>query len=537
MQYITGALLRRFWYIVLPFFVISLATILHCIVTPRKFQAQTVILIEPQKVPGDYVRSTVTVDLANRLRTITQQIKSRTKLEKVIERYNLYADILANATMTDAVEAFRDDIQIDLRGGHNAFEITYQGKDRFKVRDVTETIANLFIEDNLRLRESQAMGTTRFLDRELEKAEDLLRQKETGLREFKEKYRGVLPEDMDQNYRMISLYQRQLDSINATSEQTKDRKVLLETQLKNIERIETQFGDFEIGGGGLLETGDLDSGLTENWSSPAIEELRDQVRNLRSRYSDRHPDVIKLQTAISKLEEEHDASTPDADPEQPGGDIESTGIAVSEGASLFDAQKEDLAAQLELIQREIHEVVQEKKKIKKEMETYLHRIELGPQIEQMLTDLSRGYDELQRNHQSLLEKKFRAGLAENLERAQKGEQFTVLDPAKLPDKPFTPNTRKVLLLGFFVSLGVGLGLAFLREYLDPSFFSAKELESHVQMPILVSIPVITTDQDRRRFFVKKAVSAAAVVSMASILLYGLYFLWKMDPMLRPSFFS
>lgn len=536
LQYLKGAFFRRFWYVVLPFFLFSLATIVYCIIAPRVYKAETLILVEVQKVPGEYVRSTVTTDLTDRLRSITQQIKSRTRLEGIINKYDLYPDIRADATMTDAVKAFRENIEINVRGGRSAFEVSFQGRDRVKVRNITDTIANLFIEDNLKMRELQAMGTARFIDRELEQIQDTLRQKETALRQFKEKYRGFLPEHMDQNYRMMSHLQRQLDSVNASMEQTKDRKVLLETQLNNLERMETQFGSFEVGGGNMLENGDQGTGPTAGWMSPDAEGLRNQLRNLKFRYSDKHPDVIKLQAAIAKLEQEQaaeqEAGSSDADSEELSGDTDTSGLAVSEGMSLFDAQKEDLFAQLQMIGREVHNLHQDQKKIKEQMETYLRRIESGPQIEQMLVDLSRGYDQIRENYRSLLQKKFQAGLAENLERAQQAEQFTILDPAKLPDKPFKPRTRKILLLGCFLSLTAGFGLAFLREYLDSSFFSAKELESSVQIPVLASVPVITTDKDRRWIFVRKAMSTAAMVSMALILLYGLYFLWKMDPMVR-----
>jgi hypothetical protein len=213
-------------------------------------------------------------------------------------------------------------------------------------------------------------------------------------------------------------------------------------------------------------------------------------------------------------------------------EIDSGGVGALEGVSLFEAQKEDMRAQVRLIARELDDLLQEKNKIKGEMQIYRQRIEMGPKIEQMLTDLTRGYDAINENYQRLLQKKFNAKVAENLERAQQAEQFTILDPAKLPDKPFKPQTRKILLLAFCLALGSGLGLAFLKEYLDASFSSAKELEGTLQMPVLASIPLITTDRDRRGMLVKKIVSATAMVSMTSILLYALYFLWRMDPMLH-----
>jgi hypothetical protein len=205
--------------------------------------------------------------------------------------------------------------------------------------------------------------------------------------------------------------------------------------------------------------------------------------------------------------------------------------------SLFSGQIQGLSVKVDLIDSEMETLLQEKEAIEQEIRIYRRRIEEGPKVDQMLGDLRRGYEETKKNYQSLLDKKFKAEMAENLEIAQQGEQFTVLDHAQLPDKPFKPQTRALLLLWFFIALGTGVGLACLLEYLDPTFYSTKELERDLQSPVLVSIPVIMTEKDEKQLRFKKVVSAATLVSMASILLYALYFLWKMDPMALPNALS
>jgi len=522
LTYIREALLRRFWIAVVPFFLVFLAVILYCIFAPRVFRAETFILVEPQKVPGEFVSSTVTIDLNSRLRTITQQIKSRTRLEKIINDYDLYPEVRASATMTDAVAIFGQKIEVNVRGGRHAFQVAFEGRDPVKVRDVTNTIANLFIEDNLKLREAQAAGTTIFLDRELQRLQEILHEKETAIREFKEKYRGFLPEDMSQNYTMMAHLQRQIDSLNTTIQQTKDRKILLTSQLNNLRRMEAEFGSTETG---ILYEGSEESAPVEKWESADVQQLRVELRKLKARYSEKHPDVMKIQAMIAKLLAEE---TPP--PENFGEDFDSEMYDPMDDSSLFAAQIEDMAAQVLMTNRELAKLWGQKAKIEKELETYQSRIQDGPKIEQMLGDLRRGYDQVEGNYSSLLSKKFKAKLSENLEIAQQGEQFTILDHAKLPDKPYKPKTRKVLLFGFFAALAGGLGLALLAEHLDRSFFMTKDVEKALQLPVLVSVPVILTDQDRERILVRRAVSAAALVSMMSVLIAALYFLWRLDPM-------
>jgi len=531
-RYVKEAFQRRLWYVVLPFFVISLAVVLYCTFVPRVYRAQTVILVERQKVPSEYVSSTVTIDLQSRLRTITQQIKSRTRLEKIIHDYGLYPDIQASATMTDAVETLGRNIGVSVHGGRHAFEVSFRGQNPVKVRDITNTLTKLFIEDNLKLREAQAAGTTRFLDRELQSLQQDLQQRETAVREFKEQHTGFLPENMDQNHRMMAHLQKQLDSTNLTTQKTKDRKILLDTQLNSLRRMEGQFGGLGAPEVGLTDHEAGESGVQSE--APDLAALYNRLKNLRSRYSEKHPDVIKTVAAIAKLEREREE---ERRKRYSGNDTEAFGFEQSAAAyddseviSLFSAQIRELSVQVNLIDSELKALVQEKGEIEREIKTYRKLIKDGPKVEQMLADLRRGYAETQENYQSLLDKKFKAKMAENLEIAQQGERFTVVDHAKMPDKPFAPQTRRLLLLGFFLALGGGVGLAALLEYLDPAFFSSRALESDQQVPVLVSIPVIMTPEDQERLHVRRVASAVALASMASILLYALYFLWEMDPM-------
>jgi polysaccharide chain length determinant protein (PEP-CTERM system associated) len=517
--YLKEAAKRRFWYIVLPFFFISLATTLYCIMIPEVYKGETIILVEPQKVPSDYVSSTVSTDVADRLRTIEEQVKSRTKLEKIIIEHNLYPNIRAERTMTDAIEVFRDNIEIHVRGGADsrALQISYLNSDPVKARDITNAIAGMFMSDNLKLRETQAVGTTRFLDRELKRMEEVLVEKEMSLREFKERYMNLLPEHMEQSYRMMEHLQQALDSVDATIQQTKDRKVLLKTSLDNLERMEAQLADVRDGSPGMWETGSH-----ENFTSPAIAELQTRLEQLKIRYSDKHPDVIKLKAAISKLTKEQEAGASDA-----GSQAASAGDSSSSDVGLLEDQKETLLSEMVGVEGEITRLQAERNNIKKEINKYAERIESGPQIEAKLTDLTRGYDVAQANYQSLLDKKMKAELAENLERAQQGEQFRILDSARLPETPVNTH-KKIWALGLMLALSVGFGLGGLLEYVDVNFWHTKELEDVVGVPVLVAIPVINTPSDLRKRQFKRMVATGALVSMACILLYVFFAFWSMD---------
>jgi len=126
-----------------------------------------------------------------------------------------------------------------------------------------------------------------------------------------------------------------------------------------------------------------------------------------------------------------------------------------------------------------------------------------------------------------------AELAENLEQTRKGEQFKIVDQANLPQKPHKPKMSQIVAIGFMLALGCGFGAAFLREYLDSAFWSKKEVESVLELPVIASIPIIQTDKDRRWKKIKLVTTACILLVMSSTLLYALFILWKKGRGLLP----
>jgi len=197
------------------------------------------------------------------------------------------------------------------------------------------------------------------------------------------------------------------------------------------------------------------------------------------------------------------------------------------------AQRDNLLTQLKLLDKDIDKLKMERESMSRQLEEYRHRIEDGPRIEQMFVDLRRDYETATENYQTLLQKKLEADLASNLERTQKGEQFKIQDPANFPMKPFKPNIPQVMGLGLLLALASGFGLAALREFLDESFWSSKELENVLELPVLVSIPVLQTQKERRWKTFKLAGSVCVLIFMGSVLLFAMFVLWRKNPGLLP----
>ena len=513
---------RRLWYVVLPFFVVMSAILVYCIKAPKIYRSSTLVLIQPQEVPEHYVTPTVTSDVRSRLKAIAEQILSRSRLEKIIDGYDLYPEARSVGSMYDAVEKMREKIEINFKEGMNrhdsppAFEVAFHGRDPVKVRDVVADLGNIFLEENLEIRAKQAAGTSKFLERELERMRDDLRHKEELVRQFREQYMGFLPEQMQNNQQILGQLQQQLDSLNTALQNTEDRKILLQSQLNKLNTM--QVGDLGEGG---LSSGSHEAQLPSN-----LGELHTRLHSLKSRYTDQHPDVVRLAAIIEKLEKAQ-KTTPSGTSSQG----HSLSFPLTETQQLVLVQKEDLVTKLDLIDNEIRSLKKEKNRTARMIEQYRDRIEKGPLVEQKFLDLRRDYEMASENYQSLLKKKLESNLAEDLERTQKGEQFKIQDPANLPTKPFKPDIWRVLAIGLMLALASAFGIAYLREYLDPTFWLTKDLETALQLPVLTSVPVIFTDKERRWSVCKKAFTACVLVSMVTVLLYGLYLVLAQTPKL------
>ncbi|RLC31789.1 MAG: protein GumC [Deltaproteobacteria bacterium] len=465
---------RRKWWIIIPFLLTLLAGLAYALMAPKVYRAETLILVQSPKVPQDYVRSIISTSAEDRLRTITQQVTSRTNLEKIIREYGLYSEA-ENKTLTldQKVALFRKNIDIQTtrgrREGPSSFSISFSGKDPKKVMQVTNTLASNFISENLRIRESQAIGTSTFLSDELKSAERRLAEKEADLRRYREKYMGGLPEQLDTNLRILERLQEQLDQAANNLRDAENRRLALQTQLAEQEKAVAVLPPASPGAGNR-EPEDLLS-------------LKSRLASLQAKYTENHPDVIRLKNMIARLEAE--------EPESGDSDLP---VDVRPRSALG----ESLKRQLQNTILEIKNLKGEMKDIQSQIAWYQNKVAETPKREQELLSLKRDYDNLQEVYNSLLNRKLEAEIAVSMEKKQKGEQFRVIDPAKIPDRPVSPDMRKVILMTLALGLGLGGGLAFLKETLDTSFKTPEDLKNELQLPVLVSLPIQQTAKELKQ---------------------------------------
>jgi polysaccharide chain length determinant protein (PEP-CTERM system associated) len=469
--------LKRIWYFIIPLVLAISGTVAYLMVTPKWYRSSTLVLVSPQKIPPDYVKATVTSSVAERLQSIAQEIMSRTRLEQIILELKLYPEKVKTQPMEAVVEAMRKDISIDMPKGRdkeekNYFSISFVGKDPKVVAAVTGRLASLFIEENLKIREQQAAGTTEFLESELKAAKEKVDKAQAQITAYKRQYINELPENREANLRVLEQLRLQDQKILEAIKAAEDRKLLIQNQLANLPYT----------GSGSLE-GTAQSSAPTGGQPPLIlqlSRLRALLEDLQSRYTDSHPDIKMTKKKIAELEKALAA----------GGEGGGKGTGRDPVTEQYHSFQETRKAQLAQVDREIQRLKKEEEKIRSMISLYQSRIDNTPIRELALSSMLREFQNLNDSYQILLKKNTEAQQAENLERRQKGEQFRIIDPARIPEKPFKPDVFKVSLIGLVLGLAGGLGLVFVREQLDHSFRDAEDVETTLGLKVLANIPKI-----------------------------------------------
>jgi polysaccharide chain length determinant protein (PEP-CTERM system associated) len=491
---------RRKWWAILPAVLIATVAFLWIRTLPNQYMSDTLILVVPQQVPEAYVRSTVTTRIEDRLQTITQQILSRTRLERIIQDFNLYPELRKTAIMEDVVERMRASIAVQVVKG-DAFRVSFTSDDARTAMRVTERLASLFIEENLRDREVLAEGTNQFLEAQLEDARRRLVETEHKVEEYKKQYDGQLPEQRDANMQGLHNAEMQLQALIDSLNRDRDRKLALERLIADMEAAEVVVVQTPAPTSSARDADGLPIGAT---AAQQLDAAQASLQGLQMKMKDTHPDVQRQKRLIAELQKKVDA--------------EALARPVSAPATAAETFKKnrlaEARAELQKVDKQIADKTEGEQKLRGAMGTYQKRIESAPARDGELTELTRDYRTLQSMYTTLLSKKEDSKVAANLERRQIGEQFKILDPARLPERPTSPNRRQLQMMGMGVAVGLGIVLAGLIEYLDKTLKSEMDVRAALNLVVLAGIPILP-DVKRRGDRRWKVVAISATVLLVA----------------------
>ena len=477
---------RRKWSLVVPAVIVFiLAAVVAFSITPI-YQSSATILIEAQELPREYATSMVTSYVEQRIQSYNQRIMSSPRLIEIINRFNLYADLRGKKTMEEVIDKMRKDIKLDTitpeesRPGRStaiAFTASYRGERPAVVQQVVNVLASLYLEENLKVREEKTAGASKFIEDEMKAVQASLTSLDSKIAAYKRKYINSLPELSQLNFQELDRVEQGIGQLEIRLQSVKERETILRTQLAGVPP--------EIS--------------NSNPDRERLRELRVKMINLKTHFSDLHPDVIKMKQEIAELENKLQISSGEPISSKPDNPAY---ISIMSQLAITESEIDSLKKQIAAVQQRRDEVRQ--------------RLQNSPRVEEGYKALMGERNNLQLKYDDLMKKHMETKVATGLEKEQMGERFTLIDPPRLPQKPVKPNIPAILLIGMVLGIGSGVGLASAREYLDQSVRSAEALARATGLTVLVSIPEILTARDLEAIKRRRLVTAGSVILVALV---------------------
>jgi polysaccharide biosynthesis transport protein len=510
---------------------------------PAVYRAEALVLVDSQKIPERFVSTTVTAEVQDRLTTISQEILSGTRLNKVIADFNLYPEQRKTRVQEEILDMMRKDLEVKVErlGGGNrpgAFRISYQGAEPVVVAQVTNRIANLYIEENLRAREVQAEGTTEFIEQQLQASKKQLEELEASVSQYKLQHNGELPQQENALASTLGRLQAELNGVQDSIQRAEQSKILLQNSLTSAENSEQTLIRALRPPSALTASDDSDLpqvAIAALQPPSRVEQLTAKLQTLRTRYSDEHPEVKaairELDRAVAEAKEEAAAvkSAPMQTADAPAARavrVESPQTALLL-TQLNQARERtaSLRAQMAALDREIDQRQSDRRRILRDITFNEGRLGKLPLREQEMAALMRDYEISKNNYRSLLDKKIAAEMAGDLERRQKAERFTILDPGGVPERPTKPNRPVLYGMSLLASAALGIAAAIAKGLSTDRLLGEWELPKEVL--ILGRVPRIelvataggraeVSAQGSRRHWKLKALALAAAATIQGL---------------------
>ena len=537
------------------FSAIVLLTTAIAFLLPAIYKSGSTILIEQQEIPQELVMSTVTSYAAERIQTIQARVMTRTNLLRIVDEFKLYEDERKFETSEEIVERIREDVSLDVisaevvdpRTGRPstatiAFTLAYMGEVPNKVQRVANELTTLYLNENLSSRTQKAADTSEFFKEEVGRLGKQIDELENKLATFKQKHADALPELQNVNLGVMQRKETELTSINTTLRSLDEKKFYLSGQLAQLDP-----GNPAVPG-----------------SADRLKVLQAEYATIRSKYSSEHPDVISLKSEIASLEKETGGSSsansiaeelkllsgelaqkrqkyteehPDIvvlEEKISGLNSELVRVKNRPVENYYRTQPDNpiyitIQSQLAATESEIRSIKVQREEILVKIKRIEKSLYEAPQVERDYLIIKRDYENAIRRYQETKAKQMQADVAKQLESESKGERFTLIEPATLPEKPVSPNRPAIIFLGFIMALGSGLGFAIVADAISGTVRGARSVERKLGALPLSVIPYELNLHDKiKTKRIKKRVIVLFVVTILLAMLFLHFFVSPLD---------
>ncbi|MFV0438611.1 MAG: hypothetical protein ACK5PS_14620 [Desulfopila sp.] len=479
------------------------AALVFYIFTPKLYEATSLLSYEEQSISPNKMAPDLSSKLLDTVSTLTQIVTSKTNLEQFVTSFDLYREARAKFPMEDVIELMRKNIDIQPSRRGDIFSISYSGENPATVARVTNAIAAKFIEENLKYRQEKANETFSYTSNELEMAKATMDSKEATMRDYKLKYYNEMPDQRQANLSRLTSLQEQYQGQLVSILELERNKTMLQDQItaqkKTIEALEAQYG--------------AAAGSTTAGSS-RYDQLRAMQRNLevlKATHTESHPEIKRVRKIIAQLKAEASRAPSSG----------SGSSAPPDGTSDAVRGLQQLETQFTKLNIDIEALELEKKQTSNSIGQYEKWIAATPVREAEWSALTREYGQLKNHYDYLVAQDLQAKSMLNLERRQKGSQFKIVDVARTPEKPTKPDFIKLMAVAVAGALALGVGIVLVINFLDGSFRDPEDAELFLGIPVLTTIPLITTPMEQRKnLYVSSGL--LAVVVTGTVLVVGLF---------------
>lgn len=444
---------------------------------PKQYRAEALLMVVPQRIPENYVKATVTEKVEDRLVTLSERTLSRARLQQIVLDFDLYSDRLKRESIEDVVARMKGDVKIAVNR-NETISVSFTSSDPVRAQQVTERLATLFISENSQDRKSQAQNTNEFLEAQLVDAKTRLMDQEKKLEDYRRQYAGQLPEQGTANLQVVQGSEAQRLSLADALNRARERRTLVERQLLEVQ-AESRVPVYAV-------AENAERAAANQTPEQRLLAARQTLEDLKATKTPLHPDLKAAQRRVAEIEAELRG--------RPAGDTESPehALAVSDpAASARQRRIRDLELQLADIDLEVKEKTEADARLRATIAEYQGRLEALPTRQSELVNLTRDYQTLQEMYQSLLTKKEESKIAADLERESVGEQFRIIEPPIVPQRPAWPNVLLIYLGATGGGLLLALGLIGFEEYSDSSIHTEEDIARVLKVPVLAAIPVMT----------------------------------------------
>lgn len=464
------ALRRRWFLIIAPALILSAAAGFYAYRQPNIYRAQALIAAVNPGSP-EYLREVARdpVNLQEHLWTIREVLFSRAVLDEGAHQLPKYRNLKGPVPDED-IEALKSEIAVKVESG-DTFHIFYEGRNPQEITDLTNKVAEAFVQRASAKHQEQVKDTKAVIDQQIDNLKAQLAEQDKQVRSYKERAVNELPQTLDSNMKMTESLKQQYDGITS---KIADENAKRTTVAKEIAELENHK---------LLDQPVITQRTPDE---DKLDALRIQLNELTTKYTPKHPEVLRIQREIRELE----ASIVNS-PRKPR----------TEPNPTFQKYT-DLKSQLQGIEQRVDAYKREQANLQQQIADYQRRVAAAPQHERYLAEVDREYHVRESQLHDLLDKRLNTDLSGNLQKSETGIAFSVAEPASLPSSPASPQRARLILMGLCAGLGLGLVAAFLLEQNDTTFGNVDDFQSFTNVPVLTAIPTVpTTGKDASRLVV------------------------------------